>query len=518
VILVDSQPGRAGIKFPPYDDFQPLVNANLIKKMRVLLGDSQQRYQRSQALGVPKHPPDIYVRVVVYPRLIQKDMIATIRSHAEVSVLLFIGAMVVAFLFSAIAFRPIDKLGHMLDLLTRGEFDNQETLPAPKSPADEFGVVASKVSLLGQQLRGAKYDFSDLRGNFERLLGDLEDTVLVFGRDRRLVVAAGAVEKFLGRDRAELIGSQLVDIFPPSTSLGLLLQQAAQTGRSIRNRRVPIGTGSNGNSSVAVALLSVDVLDALQTGTGAGPGAGIMVRLRDPEATRQIGRQLQTADRLTAISRITGGVAHEVKNPLNAILMHVELARMKLARGDSDLKPQMDIITSEIVRLDRVVKTFLDFTKPVELHPVDVPLEALVNEMAELARPLAETARIAVTVAQETDGVSIAVDLDLLKQAMLNVVMNAIEAMPDGGQLRFESAVRGDDAEIRITDTGCGIPSDVRDKVFGLYFTTKQKGSGIGLAMTFRIVQLHDGTIDFTSEPGKGTAFIIRIPTAVSSN
>src|SRR6266849_826637 len=287
MILVDSQPGRAGIKFPPYDDFQPLVNANLIKKTRVLLSDSQQRYQRSEALGVPKHPPDIYVRVVVYPRLIQKDMIATIRSHAEVSVLLFIGAMVVAFLFSAIAFRPIDKLGHMLDLLTRGEFDNQETLPAPKSPADEFGVVASKVSLLGQQLRGAKYDFSDLRGNFERLLGDLEDTVLVFGRDRRLVVAAGAVEKFLGRDRAELIGSQLVDIFPPSTSLGLLLQQAAQTGRSIRNRRVPIGTGGNGNSSVAVALLSVDVLDALQTGTGAGPGAGIMVRLRDPE---EIGR------------------------------------------------------------------------------------------------------------------------------------------------------------------------------------------------------------------------------------
>jgi signal transduction histidine kinase len=149
---------------------------------------------------------------------------------------------------------------------------------------------------------------------------------------------------------------------------------------------------------------------------------------------------------------------------------------------------------------------------------VDVPLEAFVNEMAELARPLAETAGIAVTVQQETDGVSIAVDLDLLKQAMLNVVMNAIEAMPDGGQLRFESSVRGDDAEIRISDTGCGIPSDVKDKVFGLYFTTKQKGSGIGLAMTFRIVQLHDGTIDFTSEPRKGTAFMIRIPTAVSSN
>jgi len=245
---------------------------------------------------------------------------------------------------------------------------------------------------------------------------------------------------------------------------------------------------------------------------------GILVRLRDPEATRQIGRQLQTADRLSAISRITGGVAHEVKNPLNAILMHVELARLKLAKGDSDLGQQMDIIAREIVRLDRVVKTFLDFTKPVELHPSDILLEPFVNEVAELARPLAHTAKIEVKVEQETDGISIAADRDLLKQALLNVVMNAIEAMPDGGQLRFESSVRGDDAEIRVSDTGCGIPPAAKAKIFGLYFTTKEKGTGIGLAMTFRIIQLHDGTIDFTSEPGKGATFIIRVPMAVSSN
>lgn len=517
MILIDI-PGRAGATFPPYPDFRPLVKGSLIQKMKVLLGDSQARYQLSQGLGAMNQPPAIYVKVVVFPQLIRKEIIRTIQSHAQVSILLLMGAIVVAFLFSAVAFRPIDKLGRMLDLLTSGEFENQETLPAPKSSADEFGVVASKVNLLGQQLRGAQYDFSDLRGNFERLLDDLEDTVLVFGRDRRLVVAAGAVEKFLGHDRSQLIGQAMIDIFPASTSLGLLLQQAAQTGRSIRNRRVPLGTSGNGSSGVAVALVSVDVLEALQTGIGTGPSAGLMVRLRDPEATRQIGRQLQTADRLSAISRITGGVAHEVKNPLNAILMHVELARMKLAKGDHDLKPQMDIITSEIVRLDRVVKTFLDFTRPVELHPVEVPLESFVNDIAELARPLAETARIELIVSQETDGVSIGADLDLLKQAMLNVVMNAIEAMPNGGQLRFESAVRGDDAEIRIGDTGCGIRPELKEKVFGLYFTTKQTGSGIGLAMTFRIVQLHDGTIDFTSEPGKGTTFVIRIPTAVSSS
>src|SRR5229473_6212315 len=464
VILVDI-PGRPGIKFPAYPDFRPLVKGSLIQKMKVLLGDSQAKYQLFQGLGAMNQPPVIYVRVVVYPRLIREEIMRTIQSHAQVSILLLAGAIVVAFLFSAVAFRPIDKLGHMLDLLTSGEFESQEPMPAPKSSADEFGVVASKVNLLGQQLRGAQYDFSDLRGNFERLLDDLEDAVLVFGRDRRLVVTAGVVEKFLGRGRSELMGRPLVEVFPPSTSLGLLLQQAAQTGLSIRNRRVPMDAGGNGDSaSVAVALLSVDVLEALQSGIVTGAAAGILVRLRDPEPTRQIGRQLQIAERVSAISRITGGVAHEVKNPLNAILMHVELARMKLATGDSDLKPQMDIIASEIVRLDRVVKTFLDFTKPVELHPADVPLEGFVNDIAELARPLAETAKIEVIVEQQTEGASISVDLDLVKQAMLNVVINAIDAMPDGGQLRFQSSVNGQDAEIRISDTGCGIPPGDRAK------------------------------------------------------
>jgi signal transduction histidine kinase/HAMP domain-containing protein len=518
VILSDSDPEQINKKCPSYPDFERLVKGGVIEKTSVWLKNLPQKYQLSKGLGVG-NKPEIYVRVVVWPGLIQKDMIPTIWQHAELSAFLLAGAIVAAILFSAIAFRPIGKLGHMLDLLMSGEYENQQVLPPAKSRTDEFQIVASKVNLLGQQLRGAQYDFSDLRGNFERLLDDLEDAVLVFGRDRRLVVTAGAVEKFLGRERSELMGRPLVEVFPPSTSLGLLLQQAAQTGLSIRNRRVPMDASNNGGSAgVAVALLSVDVLEALHSNVVTGAGAGILVRLRDPEATRQIGRQLQIADRVSAISRITGGVAHEVKNPLNAILMHVELARMKIATGDSDLKPQMDIIASEIVRLDRVVKTFLDFTRPVELHPVDVPLESFVNDIAEFARPLAETAKIEVNVDQQTEGASISVDLDLLKQAMLNVVINAIDAMPDGGELLFQSSVDGHDAEIRISDTGCGIPPSARNKIFGLYFTTKEKGSGIGLAMTFRIVQLHDGTIDFTSEPGKGTTFIIRVPMAVSSD
>jgi signal transduction histidine kinase len=161
------------------------------------------------------------------------------------------------------------------------------------------------------------------------------------------------------------------------------------------------------------------------------------------------------------------------------------------------------------------VRTFLDFTRPVELQLDNVPVQELVREIVDLAGPQTAAANIQMTVHQEVDGVEVRVDRDLLKQAMLNVVVNAIQAMPEGGELHFEASANEETAELRISDSGVGIPDELREKIFRLYFTTKRQGSGIGLAMTFRIVQLHDGTIDFTSEPGKGTTFLIRLPIAV---
>jgi signal transduction histidine kinase len=498
--------------FPYYADFGPIVdNTNWLDKVKIL--NQRIYYQLQQPLGTPGHP-ELYVRVVIDPSLIKaKDIMPTLKKSASVALASVAGALCITLLFSIIAFRPLGRLGHLLDLVAKDEYDPNALALASRARADEFGIMATKVNLLGQRLRGAQYDFSDLRGNFERLLDQLEDAVLMFGRDRRLVVASGAVEKFLGKMRADLLGLSLPEVFPPNTTLGLMLAQAAQTGRPIRNRRVPIA--SRDGSGAFVALLSVDILEPPGAGSNPGRGTGLLVRLRDPEAARQVGRQLQTADRLAAISRITSGVAHEVKNPLNAILMHVELARMKLAREDTDVAPQMEIISREILRLDRVVKTFLDFTRPVELHAAEVPLDSFVREIVDLAAPQAEAAGIRVSVGADTDAANIRVDVDLMKQAILNVVVNAIQAMPHGGELRIECAVRDEEAEIRISDTGVGIPPELRDKIFRLYYTTKPEGSGIGLAMTFRIVQLHDGSIDFTSEPGAGTTFVLRLPLSV---
>ena len=408
LVLADSHAGRVGLRSPPNPDFRPLVTAtNWYGKLRVLMRRDTGFYQLERKLGAAGVTL-LYVRVIIDPAFIRGHITPTLRQNSYIALASVLGAVLLTFLFSAVAFRPLGQIGRMLDLVARGEYEPgpggtpegtpEGAPPAAKPATDELSIMASKVSLLGQRMR----DASELRGNIDRLLQDLEDAVFIFNRERRLA----------------------------------------------------------------------------------------------------------------AISKVSGGVAHEVKNPLNAILLHVEVARARLAQGQTDVAPQMEIISREILRLDRVVKTFLDFTRPVELKLANVALRELVEEIAGLARPQADASKIRVVVRQEAEGAEVRVDRDLLKQAVLNVVVNALEAMPEGGELRLESLATGDTAEIRVSDTGPGIPPEVRDKVFRLYFTTKKAGSGIGLAMTFRIVQLHDGTIDFASEPGKGTTFSIRLPVA----
>jgi signal transduction histidine kinase len=475
-VMASTLKNRVGtINNRPYPDFGPLVKEKgWIEEMKVLFNEGPQFYMLQEPLGEGGAVTIFYVRVIIYPAFLRETMTETLKRHAKVAGLSIALAVFLTFIFSTVAFRKLGRIGQMLDLATRGVYE-AELLPDSKAATDELSVMASKVNLLGQRLRGAQFEVSDLRGNIDHLLQDLEDGVFVFNRELRLVFATGSVEKFIGRDRSELPGQLLGDVFPQTTMLGLLISQAAQTGRQLRNRRVPVTAAGEGGTGAVVVLLSLDNLESLP-GSPAG-GSGILVRLRDPEAQRKINRELQTADRLSAISRISSGVAHEVKNPLNAILLHVEVARSKLAHGDTDVAPQMEIIAREILRLDRVVRTFLDFTRPVELRLATVSMQELVQEIVELARPQAAAAGIDVAVREDAEGVDVRVDRDLFKQAVLNIVVNAMQAMPAGGELRFDATAGANGTELRISDTGAGIPEALREKIFRLYFSTKREGS-----------------------------------------
>ncbi len=226
--------------------------------------------------------------------------------------------------------------------------------------------------------------------------------------------------------------------------------------------------------------------------------------------------QLDVASRLAAISKLSGGVAHEIKNPLNAIVLRLDLLRERLGEPEEVLQGEIDILSREALRLDRVVKTFLDFSRPVEVHLKEVNLCELVCEVGEFMKPQAKASGVELTVETPETAAEIRGDTDMLKQALLNLVTNALEAMPKGGSLHLTVTQGGDRVHVKVADTGPGIPPEVRSKVFQLYFTTKGKGSGIGLAMTYRAVQMHNGTIEFTSE-AQGTTFHLSFPNLVAN-
>ncbi len=222
---------------------------------------------------------------------------------------------------------------------------------------------------------------------------------------------------------------------------------------------------------------------------------------------------MQISEHLASIARVTAGVAHEVKNPLNSMRVWLEVLKSSLAQ-DPEPQQAAKMLDSEIERLDRVVKTFLDFTRPVELQLEEMDLDALLEDALASARPAIARAGVE-TVASLAKGLPpVRADRQLLRQAVLNLVFNACEAMPAGGKLSVALQKAGDTAEILVSDTGKGISPEHRARIFQLYFTTRPGGTGIGLAYTFRFVQMHGGWIEFESEPGRGTTFRIRLPFA----
>jgi signal transduction histidine kinase len=219
--------------------------------------------------------------------------------------------------------------------------------------------------------------------------------------------------------------------------------------------------------------------------------------------------------RVAAMGRLTAGVAHEVKNPLNAMAIHLELLKQKLASPKpAAAAGHAEVIDREIKRLDDVVQGFLKFVRPEDVTFAPVRVAALAGSVVDAVAPEAAAAGVSVERAFGDTMLSVAGDETLLRQALLNLARNAIQATPAGGRLRVACGARDDRVEIRVEDTGAGIPPENLPKIFDLYFTTRERGSGIGLSMVYRTIQLHNGDIDVESTVGTGTTFVIKLPRA----
>src|SRR4029077_11916993 len=311
-------------------------------------------------------------------------------------------------------------------------------------------------------------------------------------------------EKFLGAPAGQFLGRRVTEIFP----IGHPLRDALHIeGDALRE------TAAETELKTAGGVRRVGVsVQAIQED---GEQMGALVTLRDLDSLESINTQLQVSERLAALGRITAGVAHEVKNPLNSMRLWLENLKESLSpEEENGARDAVRVLDKENDRLDAVVKRFLDFTRQMEVRLEATHLSELLKEVMQVAQPQLQKASVQVAQLLPIDVPEVYVDRALLKQAVLNLVLNAAEAMPNGGQLRVVLSRRGEMAEITVEDTGRGIPPENKQKIFQLFFTTRPGGSGIGLASAFRIVQLHNGSIDFTSEVGRGTTFRIELPLA----
>jgi signal transduction histidine kinase len=229
------------------------------------------------------------------------------------------------------------------------------------------------------------------------------------------------------------------------------------------------------------------------------------------EVLFQAEEQLRRADRLSALGELSAGMAHEIRNPLGSIRGAVEILKDDYSPDEAKYE-FIQILLKETDRLNRIVQEFLGFARPKqpEFQAADVNecLESVLSLIAQEAR------KAGVTVRKRFDTAvgKRSIDAGLLKQAFLNLILNAIQAMPQGGVMTIESGLRNSQIEIIVSDTGSGIPEENRKKLFSPFFTTRKNGTGLGLAITHRIIANHGGTIDVTSQPGAGTTFTVRIP------
>jgi signal transduction histidine kinase len=362
-------------------------------------------------------------------------------------------------------------------------------------------VLSSKLNLLGEQMRGEKAAFVQLKENLDQLFSKLSDGLLLFERQDRLVLATPAAARLLGCRAEAIVHRRALEVFSAHNPLHDLLRGAFAARRSTPWRTLELGGQPPARIAVNVQFIGEQ-----------GEAMGCLVTLRDASTRAQIEDQIDVTTKLAAVGRLTSGVAHEVKNPLNAMVLQLEILKSKLTDQGERVGPHLEILSSEIRRLDRVVKTFLDFTRPVEIHPVPTPVEGLVREVFLLAEPQARQNNVRLVFEHQGNLPTINVDRDLMKQALLNLVLNGCQAMPSGGQLRVKPQTDAHHLNLEVSDQGVGIPPEARQKIFSLFYTTKPGGSGIGLAMAFRVLQLHNGFIDFTSEAHHGTTFRVSIP------
>ncbi len=537
VVIAASDPTTEGSLQARRADLASLVSRDAFEQLRVIYSEDGQTLEVNQPMVLGDQAFGS-ITIGVSTLLMRQELNASLRPAIVTAAVALGVAVFVAALLAQLLLRPIHVIRSGLTRLGQGEFGVTLDLP----PGDEFGELGTFFNTVSQQLSADRSKLAGQHAHLQSTVENLEDAVALFSPSGELLFSNPAMQPVLP---TESIGQGVATLLPGDHPFRRMVEETLAS----RQSRGPVQIGGGEADGVespealqAVAEPSRLLMTHAVTGTS-GVLVGVLLVSRNLSYLSRVQSTLAYSRKLVALGRLTAGIAHEVKNPLNAMMIHLELLRTKirsssaaaaaaqpvgvaggalglgpipqaplsdLARGALD---HVQIIENEIRRLDEVVQGFLKFTRPEDLRLQPVKIGALLEDLVPVLSPDASAAGVRVVLECPPDLPAVNGDESMLRQVFLNLAINGCQAMPQGGTLRLTAApTSGHRVEVKVEDTGTGIKPEHLGKIFDLYFTTKDHGTGIGLSMVYRIVQLHDGDVEVQSTPGRGTTFRVLLP------
>lgn len=456
----------------------------------------EQTYQMSRDVQLNNQPFAV-IRVGLSTALLADEVRRSVNSIVAVSVVAILLSLIGALLFGGRMLRPLEEITRGVERLTTGP---GEEVAVEVAGRDELGSLAEKFNVLSQRIRKNRNQWENERGKFFNIFRSITDAVVLLDSGGLILFCNGEAQARLGLPAGGLAdGKQIRALLGRHHPLIRMLDSAYSTGTEIHDIAVELTDGP----SPARLLVSIFSL-------GQGPEPpGVLLIARDLVPVQELEHVFDYSGRLARLGGLISGVAHQIRNPLNAMSLELELLNLDAQRG-KPVEERIRSVRDEIMRLDQVVDALMRFMRPEQLELVNVDINELLQETAsQVAMP----AGVQVQYRLERDLPPVKADRALLSEALRNIISNAAEAMPEGGIMTITTGPAGEGMlEITVRDEGIGIAAENLERIFQLYFTTKESGTGLGLSLAMRAVDLHGGTINVQSQVELGTTVRIRLP------
>lgn len=452
------------------------------------------------------------------------------RTRRELGVLtaitIILGGLAAALVARRIA-QPVQRLADGVAAISRGELHHR----IEPTTLDEIGRLAvafnhmaaqlaqqrSALEAAHAELRQRFAELADLKSYTDNILASVKTGIVTVDLEGRVVTLNPAAELLTGFFAGEAVGRYCTEVFRDSPAIGEILMETLASRADAPG--VPLALTRRNGASVPVEF-SVAPLKG-----GDGKDLGVVGVLRDLTVVRALQGQLERSDRLAAVGTLAAGLAHEIKNPLTSLLTFTRHLTRRF--DDPGFREKFQsIVPRELERINGIVERLLELSRPGRLTPTPLLVPALLDRAVELYGHRIESQGIRVTREYAATVLPVAADEELLYRAFVNLIANALDSMEGGGHLTLRvgwsqerhpgrgarRGAGGPRLRVEIVDTGTGIAADAVERIFNPFFTTKEHGTGLGLALTHKIIEDHGGSIMVTSTPGGGTTFQISLP------